>query len=235
MGSQFNHDKEVSILTGQLKTILCYGDSNTWGYNPHTGSRYDHLTRWPMALNRLLNQGCPEDAPAFWVVEEGQNGRTSCREDPVEGDRNGLRQLIPILESHKPLDMVVVLLGTNDLKPRFSPLPYDIARGVQRVVTAIQDSRTGPNEQPPQVLMICPPPTVDVPGFKHIFGDSVALSKQLAPLYRERARESGVAFLDAGTVIQTSRADGIHLEPEAHRKLAEAVAEIVTKALIAAG
>ncbi|MDR0629424.1 MAG: SGNH/GDSL hydrolase family protein [Treponema sp.] len=222
------------MYTGQLKTVLCYGDSNTWGYNPHKGSRYDHHTRWPMVLKYLLNQGCPEDDPAFWVVEEGQNGRTSCREDPVEGDRNGLRQLIPILESHKPLDLVAVMLGTNDLKLRFNPLPYDIAWGVQRVVAAIQDSRTGPNEQSPQVLMICPPPTVDAPGFKHIFGDTQELSKKLPPLYRQFALERGAVFLDAGKVIQTSTADGIHLDPGAHRKLAEAVAEIIKEKLAVA-
>jgi lysophospholipase L1-like esterase len=180
-----------------------------------------------MVLKGLLNQGFPEEDPAFWVVEEGQNGRTTCREDPVEGDRNGLRHVLPILESHKPLDMVVLMLGTNDLKPRFNPLPYDIAWGAQRLVRAIQDSRTGPNEQSPQVLMICPPPTVDAPGFKHIFGDTQELSKKLAPLYREFARERGVAFLDAGTVIHSSKADGIHLDPDAHRKLAKAVAQIV--------
>ncbi|MDR3171726.1 MAG: SGNH/GDSL hydrolase family protein [Treponema sp.] len=210
-----------------MKTILCYGDSNTWGYNPHTGGRYDHKTRWPMVLKTLLNGGSSEDDPAWWVIEEGQNGRTSCRDDPVEGDRNGLRQLIPILESHKPLDLVVVMLGTNDLKPRFSPLPYDIARGVQRVVTAIQDSRTGPDESSPEVLMVCPPPTVDAPAFKQIFGNSIELSKKLPPFYRQLAKESGVLFLDAGTVIQTSKADGIHLEPEGHRKLAEAVVDLV--------
>lgn len=210
-----------------MKTILCYGDSNTWGFNPHDGTRYDHKTRWPMALNRLLNGETPSNDPEFWIIEEGQNGRTSARDDPVEGDRNGLRQLVPILESHKPLDLVIVMLGTNDLKPRFSPLPYDIARGVQRIVTAIQDSRTGPNMTAPRALMICPPPTADAPGFKHIFGESVALSKQLAPYYQQLAQESGVLFLDAGRVIKSSPADGIHLEPSAHHQLAAAVAALV--------
>jgi lysophospholipase L1-like esterase len=121
------------------------------------------------------------------------------------------------------------MLGTNDLKPRFSPLPYDIARGVQRVVTAIQDSRTGPGDTSPKVIMICPPPSVESPGFKHIFGDSVELSKQLPPLYQALAEESGAIFLDAGKHIKTSPADGIHLETEDHRKLAEAVAELVKK------
>lgn len=214
-----------------MKTILCYGDSNTWGYNPHDGSRYDHKTRWTMALKALLNQGADPDDPPFWVIEEGLNGRTSCREDPVEGDRNGLRQLLPILESHAPLDLVAVMLGTNDLKLRFSPAPHDIARGVQRIIRAIQDSQTGPDNAGPQTLMICPPPTVDSPTFKQIFGDSVSISRRLAPFYRQLAKECGAAFLDAGAVIQSSKLDGIHLEPEDHRKLAEAVAAMLREIL----
>jgi lysophospholipase L1-like esterase len=209
-----------------MKTILCYGDSNTWGFNPRTQDRYDHKTRWPMVLKDILNKGATADDPLWWVVEEGQNGRTSCREDPVEGDRNGLRQLIPILECHKPIDVVAVMLGTNDLKPRFSPLAYDIARGVQRIAQAIQNSQTGPDNTAPKVLMICPPPTLDSPVFKHTFGNEhIELSKKLPPLYRALAADCGAVFLDAGKHIKTSDADGIHLESEDHRKLAQAVAE----------
>lgn len=213
-----------------MKTVLCYGDSNTWGANPRTAGRYDHKTRWPMVLKSILNRDAPPDDPEWWVVEEGMNGRTSCREDPVEGDRNGLRQLIPILESHKPIDLVVIMLGTNDLKPRFCPLPFDIALGVQRVAAAARKSETGPNDTAPKVLIICPPATVESPVFKHIFGnDAAALSQKLPPLYRSVAGECGAAFLEAGKYIQSSAADGIHLDPEAHRKLAEAVAATVTK------
>jgi lysophospholipase L1-like esterase len=163
------------------------------------------------------------------VVEEGLCGRTSCREDPVEGDLNGLRQVVPVLESHRPLDLVAVMLGTNDLKIRYSPCPYDIARGVSRVVRAIQDSRTGPGNSAPKVLMICPPPTVHSPVFEPMFGSPVELSKQLPPFYRQFAEETGALFLDAGTVIHSSAADGIHLDPEEHRKLAAAAAEIIMK------
>ncbi|MDR1277573.1 MAG: SGNH/GDSL hydrolase family protein [Treponema sp.] len=212
-----------------MKTILCYGDSNTWGFNPRTRARYDHKTRWPMALAKILNENTPPDDPAWWVVEEGQNGRTGSREDFVDGDRNGLRQLIPILESHKPIDVVAVMLGTNDLKIRFNPSPHDIARSVQRVAEAVRDSRTGPDNTSPIVLMICPPPTVESPVFWDSFGDCAALSRQLSPHYRSLAKESGALFLDAGTVIKSSAADGIHLDPEEHRKLALAVAEIVKK------
>jgi lysophospholipase L1-like esterase len=210
-----------------MKTILCYGDSNTWGYNPGTQGRYDHKTRWPMALKSLLNKDAPPDDPAWWVVEEGLNGRTSCREDPVEGDKNGLRQLLPILESHKPIDLVAVMLGTNDLKPRFNPTLYDIAQGAQNVIIAIQKSNCGPDNTAPKVLMICPPPTVDSPAFKHLFGDCVELSERLPPYYKALAVECGAAFLDAGKYIKSSPADGIHLEPEDQRLLAEAVAESV--------
>jgi lysophospholipase L1-like esterase len=216
-----------------MQRILCYGDSNTWGYNPLSGRRFDHRTRWPMVLWRLLNRGAPlfpegegEDPP-YWVIEEGLCGRTSCREDPVEGDRNGLRQLLPILESHKPLDWVALMLGSNDLKQRFNPAAFDVAAGVQRLANAARDSQTGPQGGPPKVLMICPPPMAASGAFAHIFGDALELSKKLAPYFKALAKESGVYFLDAGAVIQSSPADGIHLGPEEHRKLAEAVAGII--------
>ncbi|MDR1248545.1 MAG: SGNH/GDSL hydrolase family protein [Treponema sp.] len=216
-----------------MKRILCYGDSNTWGYEPLSGRRFDHMTRWPMVLWRLLNRGAPifpegegEEAP-YWVIEEGLCGRTSCREDPVEGDRNGLRQLLPILESHKPLDWVAVMLGSNDLKKRFNPTAFDVAAGVQRLANAVRDSRVGPQDGPPKVLMICPPPTAGSGAFAQIFGDTVELSKRMAPYFQALAKDSGVFFLDSGRVIKSSPADGLHLEPEEHRKLAEAVAEIV--------
>ena len=210
-----------------MRTILCYGDSNTWGYVPGTGNRYDHKTRWPTVMARLLNHSCPPDDPAWWVVEEGLNARTSCREDPVEGDRNGLRQLIPILESHKPLDVVAIMLGTNDLKPRFSPVPYDIALGVQQVVIAAQGSKTGPRDEEPKVIMICPTPTVKSPALVHLFGDCTELSNQLEPFYRQLAMECGAIYVNAGAYVKSSAVDGVHFEAEGHLALAKAMADIV--------
>jgi lysophospholipase L1-like esterase len=180
-----------------------------------------------MVLKEILNAGYTGDDPPYWVVEEGLGGRTSCREDPVEGDKNGLRQLLPILESHKPLDIVVVMLGTNDLKIRYSPCAYDIACGVNRVIAAIKDSRTGPDDISPKVLVVCPPPIVDTPVLRGILGDCVELSKELPALYRQFALENKVRFLDAGTVIKSSLIDGVHLEIEDHRKLAKTIADII--------
>jgi len=210
-----------------MKTILCYGDSNTWGYDPKNQRRHDHNTRWPMALKNLLNKDAPPDEPEWWVVEEGLGGRTSCREDPIEGDKNGLRQLLPILESHRPIDLVAVMLGTNDLKPRFNPSPYDIAQGAKNVAIAIQKSDCGPDNAAPKVLMICPPAAAESSALKQIFGDCVELSKRLPPFYKAMAAECGAAFLDAGKYIKSSPVDGIHLESEAHIQLAKAVAEKV--------
>ena len=95
------------------KTILCYGDSNTWGYDPVNACRYDRNIRWPGVLQKELGQ-------AYYVKEEGLCGRTTVWDDPVEGHKNGLKQLTPILHSHCPLDLVVIMLGTNDLKMRYS-------------------------------------------------------------------------------------------------------------------
>ncbi|MDR1363018.1 MAG: SGNH/GDSL hydrolase family protein [Spirochaetaceae bacterium] len=209
-----------------MKTILCYGDSNTYGYIPATGGRYDHKTRWPMALERILNQNCAGE-PEWWVDEEGLNGRTSSFDDPVELDRNGLRQIIPILKSHKPLDAAVVMLGTNDLKRRFNPSPFDISQGVLNVVKAIQYSETGPRNTAPKVLVICPPPLLESPVFGDIFSGAPAISKLLPPYYKQICEESGASFFDAGTVAKTSPADGVHLEPSEHLRLAEAVAKII--------
>jgi len=214
-----------------MQTILCYGDSNTWGADPATGARLDRDSRWPAVLRRLLNADAPPEDPAFWIVEEGLCGRTTCREDPVEGDRNGLRQLLPILESHQPLDAVIVMLGTNDLKIRFAPTEYDVARGAQRVARAALESRTGPDGGAPRVLLVCPPPTARLTYFRPMFDGAGEISAKMAGRYRQFAAEIGVDFLDAGAFIRSSDLDGIHLEAPEHRKLAAAIAEKVRSML----
>jgi lysophospholipase L1-like esterase len=182
-----------------------------------------------MVMASLLNEGqVPGTNPAWWVVEEGLNGRTTCLEDPVEGDRNGLRQLIPIVRSHRPLDLVIFMLGTNDLKHRFNPTPYEVSHGAQLVAKALLASETGPGGGAPGVLMVCPPPVVDAPAFRQILaGDAEAISRKLPPFYRACAAECGAAFFDAGSVVKSSPVDGIHWEAEEHRKFAGAMAETV--------
>ena len=207
-----------------MKTILCYGDSNTWGADPAGGGRFDRHTRWPGVLRVLLNADRPADDPEYWIVEAGLNGRTTCRDDPVEGDKNGLAQIGAILESAKPIDLVVVMLGTNDLKVRFAPTAQDVARGAQRVVRAAAASGTGPGGAAPATLMVAPAPVAKLSYFREMFAGSQEISRNLAARYRQFAAEIGSPFLDAGSVIVSSDLDGIHLEASQHRKLAEAVA-----------
>jgi lysophospholipase L1-like esterase len=207
-----------------MKNVLCYGDSNTWGYSPVYADRYGFDVRWAGVLRQQLGSD-------YWVIEEGLNGRTTVWDDPYEPYRNGKTHLMPILLSHKPLDLVVLMLGTNDLKRRFSLSAYDIARGVGVLAEVILRSECGRDDGAPQVLIMCPPPVAKLTDFADMFVGAEATSRQLAPYYQQEAEELGCAFLDAGQVIVSSDRDGIHFDPDEHRKLGEAVAEKV-KALL---
>ncbi len=208
------------------KTILCYGDSNTWGSVPTTSTtgrqRYDVHTRWAGVLRDTLGEG-------YWVVEEGLGGRTTVWEDPVSPNRNGAAYLLPCLESHQPLDLVVLMLGTNDLKHRFAKSAYDIASGAGVLVEMIQRSMTAPDGGIPQVLLICPPPTTPAipPKFADMFAGGYETSCDLPAQFQKVAETYAVHLLIAGEIIESSPVDGIHLAPEAHRTLGEAVAQRV--------
>ena len=183
--------------------ILCYGDSNTWGCIPVTDidhvQRYDEHTRWGGVLRDTLGEG-------YRVMEEGLGGRTTVFEDPVRPNRNGYPYLMPCLESHQPLDLVMVMLGTNDLKHRFGKSAYDIASGAAFLVETILASATGRDKSAPQVLLICPPPTAMLsPIFVDMFEGGYEKSRQLAPFYRDVAQDFGVHFLDAGEVISPAQ------------------------------
>jgi lysophospholipase L1-like esterase len=165
------------------KTVLCYGDSNTWGYNPKTGQRYGRDERWPGVLRKELGQG-------YLVVEEGLNGRTTVWDDPIEGHKNGKTYLIPCLETHKPIDLVIVMLGTNDLKMRFSVSAFDIANGAGVLVDIVQKSAAGPQDKAPEVLLLAPPPVVKLKGgFAEMFAGAEPKSARFR-VHVEKARES---------------------------------------------
>jgi lysophospholipase L1-like esterase len=203
-----------------VKTILCYGDSNTWGYNPATQARYGRDERWGGVLRRELGEG-------YWVIEEGLGGRTTVWDDPVEGiHKNGRTYLLPCLESHEPIDLVVILVGTNDLKRRFSAGAFDIAGGAGVLVQIVQRSQSGPGWQPPQVLLLVPPPVARLAGtdFVEMFAGAEEKSKGFSCEFRRVSEELGCAFLDTSDVIASSAIDAIHWDAEAHQKLGKAVA-----------
>lgn len=209
-----------------MKTILCYGDSNTWGYDARSLGRFPPEVRWPGVLRNQLGQD-------YWVIEEGLNGRTTVWDDPVEGEwKNGLRYLTPCLESHAPLDLVVMMLGTNDLKMRYSVPPSDIASGIGRLVSAVKLSPFGPQSNgtqnlAPQLLLLAPPPVGRLTGFAEMFTGASEKSQKLGLYYRQIAELYGCHFLDTSQVIHSWDVDGIHFSPEDHQKLGHAVAEII--------
>ena len=200
-----------------VKRILCYGDSNTWGYDPVTKDRFDAETRWPRVLGHILGG-------EYEVIEEGLGGRTPVHDDPSEGYRNGREYLIPCLESHRPLDLVIILLGTNDLKRWFSLSAYEIAQGAGMLVRVVQQSQSGREGLGPQVLLMAPPPTVALTEYAEMFEDAGRKSREFSKHYGRVAQGLGCAYLDTSVVIVSSPLDGIHFEGEEHRKLGKAVA-----------
>ena len=210
-----------------MKTILCFGDSNTHGSVPmkdlDDSRRFGHDERWPGILRRQLG-------PGWHVIEEGLPGRTTSRDDPVEGrEKNALRYFTATLDSHQPLDMVIIMLGTNDLKPRFAMSAEDIAEGVHNLAEILfENSRL--RRISPKLLIACPAPALETGPLAIMFAGAAEKSRQLAGAYRDIARRHGALFLDVGSVIASSSVDGIHLEKEAHAKLGEAIAKIVQKA-----
>jgi lysophospholipase L1-like esterase len=204
--------------------VLCFGDSNTWGYDPSTGTRFARESRWTGVLQSSLGTG-------YRVIEEGLNGRTTIWEDPVEGDKVGRRHLLPCLLSQAPLDLVIIMLGTNDLKMRYSAPVEDVASGVSILADIVLGSATGRNDAAPALLLVAPPPFGKLSAFAGMFQGGAEKSRSLGRLYQEVARAHGCPFLDAGTVVRSSDLDGIHLEAAEHGALGQAIAREVRKIL----
>lgn len=204
------------------KTIMCFGDSNTWGFPPDCGERYDRQTRWPGVLQQELGD-------EYYVIEEGLCGRNTVWDDPVEGGKNGLEQLAPLILSHMPLDLLIIMLGTNDFKNRFSVSPTDISWSIGRLVKTARDSGHPLIGDAPEVLVICPPPLGDLNNspFKDILNGAEEKSRQLSSVLSTFCEENDIRMFNAGNIVQTSPVDGVHWEPKEHRKLGKAMVEVV--------
>jgi lysophospholipase L1-like esterase len=204
-----------------IRTVLCYGDSNPFGTATvdRPDGRYGPEERWPGVLRAALGAG-------WLVIEEGLGGRTTVSDDPVEGlDKNGRTYLYPCLRSHRPLDVVAIMLGTNDLKHRFGKTPWDIAEGVGVLVSLVKTSGAGRNEGVPEIIVIAPAPMLpELPLHAELFIGGYEKSLRLAHYYKAMAERLGVRFFDAGSVMKSSRMDGFHLDPEAHAALGKAMA-----------
>ena len=219
-----------------MKRILCYGDSNTWGHNPEpcgNNFRYGDNERWTGVLQRML------DGQAK-IIEEGLCGRTIMYDDPVAADRNGSRFLNCCIQSHQPLDLVIFMLGTNDIRHIFTPSVKEIAMGMDNLVKMVRNPQAYWVGKVPEGLAIVPAPVRDEIAGSEFYGmydeESVRKSKALGKEYEKIfADVSGVTLLDAGTVAEVSVKDCIHLTGEGHRALGEAAAERVKKILKISG
>eukprot|EP00730_Choanoeca_flexa_P019910 TRINITY_DN9738_c0_g3_i2.p1 TRINITY_DN9738_c0_g3~~TRINITY_DN9738_c0_g3_i2.p1 ORF type:complete len:226 (+),score=24.96 TRINITY_DN9738_c0_g3_i2:137-814(+) len=216
----------IDVKMAEPKTVLCFGDSNTWGHDPDAdGRRFSRNTRWPIQMQKLLGND-------FVVIEEGLNARTTVFEDPIgpchaSYSCNGRGALPVILHTHKPVDIVIVALGTNDLKQHFAASPAVIVKGLKALVDDIQRHQLG-GDQPPKII-VCGPPRVKETatslewGFQH----AAASSETLASLVANYAEQVGIGYVDFGAVAQVSDSDGVHFPLEAQLKLARACAEAV--------
>ena len=218
----------MSTQQTESPVVLCFGDSNTHGRKPMRrradAARYGAGERWPGYLKAAL--------PHITVIEEGHPGRTTVHDDPIEGPhKNGLAVLPALLETHRPIDLVVMMLGTNDFKTRFSVTASDVARSLEKLAGIILASQTGPGEAPPGLVIVSPPPIRETGLLASMFEGGEARSRDLAPRVEAIARSCGAAFIDGGDYAAVSDLDGVHLDAESHAALGSAVARVVAEQL----
>ena len=204
------------------RAVLCFGDSNTHGTPPletrnALAQRYPRNVRWPGVMAERLGEG-------WHVIEEGHPGRTTVHDDAIEGEhRNGARVLLAILESHKPIEVMVLMLGTNDCKQRFSLTSLDIALGILRLIHVAQASGLVG-----RIVVVSPAPIEERGCLAEIFTGGAARSRGVAAHLKDIAAERGCTFLDAGSLVTVDPLDGVHLSAKSHHTLGAAVAEMVS-------
>ncbi len=207
-----------------MKTVLCYGDSNTFGYVPETGMRYPRDVRYPGRLQMLLGE-------EYAVIEEGCNGRTTIHDDPIDGWKNGLDYLRPCLNSHKPVDIVVMMLGSNDLKETFHLTAEQIADGVGVLTDVIREFTKEKQGFIPKIILVSPPEIGSgikaSPFYGAFYERAIEESRRFAKYYKEVADKKGCIFLNAAEYLSPSETDSLHLTPEGHKILAGKLAEII--------
>ncbi|MEO6395497.1 MAG: SGNH/GDSL hydrolase family protein [Devosia sp.] len=196
-----------------MKTILCFGDSLTYGASPiKNGPRHAYEDRWPTALEAGLGGKAR-------CIAEGLGGRTTVHDDWAgEGDRNGARILPTLLSSHSPLDMVIIMLGTNDIKPFLGRTALEASFGMRRLAQIVRGHAAVLKGTAPHIVFVAPPVTVQQTANddmeQHFGGHAAALaaSSGFAAAYQRRAEEEEALFFDAGAVAKTDPRDGIHLD-----------------------
>ena len=199
-----------------MKNVLCFGDSNTWGYIPLTGKRFPPRVRWTGVLRNSLGAG-------YWIIEEGLNGRTTVHNEEERPHRSG-RDLLPvILESHMPINLLILMLGTNDLKARFHRTPFEIAMDIKSICESALEFASQ-NKSKMKILLVCPPSLNNMPKEDAaLFSDAMEKSSKLMNHYAPIADSLGIDFFDAGKVVKTNTLDGVHWDAAQHEEFGKAL------------
>jgi lysophospholipase L1-like esterase len=206
-----------------MKNILAFGDSLTWGVVALADARHSFEDRWPNALAAGLNG-------KVHVVEEGQNGRTTVFDDETTFEsRNGSVALPLLLISHQPLDLVIIMLGTNDIKFAARCRAFDASMGMERLIQIVRNANYIKGYKIPEILIMSPPCLVptDDEWFNELWGHAIAESKLFAKHYARVAEEQGVHFFDAGSVAVADKTDGGHLDAANTRAIGVALVPVV--------
>lgn len=210
-----------------MQTVLCFGDSNTWGCPPYaniaqTPDRMPPEKRWAQVMQRGLEAGTI-------VIEEGLSGRTTVFDDPIEGiHKNGSRTLIPVLETHAPLDLLIMMLGTNDFKDQFSISAFNSARGMLTLIQMVK-GHYALVERPPEILVVTPP-AITRDAEPAIWGQGAVRCADHAYYLQQVADRTGCFHFDANRVVQAG-IDGIHMDEAAHETFGAAIAVEAKKIL----
>jgi len=206
-----------------MKNILCFGDSNTWGYSPLDGRRYPPDIRWPGVLQSSLGSD-------YRVIEEGLNGRTTFISEDERPLRSGSDVLPILLESHRPLDLAIIMLGTNDLKLEFNLTVAEIAQGAKILCELVMNSEYL-EDHPPEILLISPTHIGHniLPEDKEFFDQARGKSLQFAELFEKAAAELGIHFLDAAKIVKVSEVDGVHWDADQHQSFGELLSGLTQK------
>lgn len=204
--------------------ILCFGDSNTHGTPPMNSvwelERFPADVRWPGVTKSVLGDKAE-------IIEEAQPGRTTVYDDPsAGGDRNGLTALRVALDSHRPLDCVVIMLGTNDLHARHAVSAMVISLNVNQLILKIRQMPCGPDTKTqPKILLVCPPPVIETGFAAQSLIGAAPKANEMAEHYEAIAKKMDVDFLDAGKIIEVDPLDGVHFSVESHKVLGTAIAQ----------
>lgn len=205
-----------------MKTILCYGDSNTYGYDPRNGGRYPREVRWTTILQNILGS-------EYEVISEGLNGRTTAYDREDGAWKNGYPYLQPCIGTHKPVDEIVIMLGTNDCNSDLHLSAEDIARGLEKLIKIVKDETEEMQGFVPEILIVVPAAIksnyMNSPFVYQLDADSVKKSHDIAPLYKTLAAEYGCKYLDASESAEVSDIDSEHLTIEGHKTLAQMIAQ----------